>query len=443
MISIAQNSIYQTVNQYLFQYKNIFKKHSFEIFSMLIFGILAIEEIRSIKYIYDNFISRYFKKCLNSFYYFLSYSNISIDMLTTCTIKIAISLIPEEIKENMTIFLTIDDTLQSKFGTKFDCYFHLFDHTNKTGNSYLDGHCFVSLVVNIPLLYKGNTVRYLSLPVGYRLYDKEKSKLKIAAELIELSMQLLNCFQVILLCDSWYPKGDVINIVKKYDNLNIIAAIRSDTAMYELPPPPTNKKGRPRKHGDKLDYRMFDYEKEGTFFIATKKVMTNLFEKAVNITVTSTETTIFDSVRVFISTIDANDINIFKEYKVDGIENEPEKMHLLPITIYRFRWNIEVIFYEHKFFWSFGNYMVRNKNAIERYTNLLAVAFTFVNVLPFINNNYSSYKFQSPQVIKHAISAQLNKELILGTFVTRLENTEIYTIVKNAVITFLGLKDAA
>jgi hypothetical protein len=156
--------------------------------------------------------------------------------------------------------------------------------------------------------------------------------------------------------------------------------------------------------------------------------MTNLFEKAVNITVISTEATIFDSVRVFISTIDGNDINIFKEYKVEGIENESEKMHLLPITIYRFRRNIEVIFYEHKFFWSFGNYMVCNKNVIERYTHLLAVGFTFVNVLPFINNNYSSYKFQSPQIIKHGISAQLNKELILGTFVSRLGNTKIYTI---------------
>ena len=443
MISICKNSIIKTINDYLFYYRKIFNKHSFEIFNLLILGILAVEEVRSIKYIYDNFISKYFSKALNSFYYFLSYSNFSIDAITTYTIKIALSLMPEEIKEHMTIFLTIDDTLQKKFGKKFDCRFHLFDHSNKTGSSYLDGHCFVSLVVNIPLLHDGNIIRYLSLPVGYRLYDKEKSKLKIAAELIDLSMKELNNIQTILLCDSWYPKSEVIDAVKKYKNLDIIAAVRSDTAMYELPPAPTGKKGRPKKHGDKLDYRMFDYEKEGNFYIATKKVITNLFDYAINVMITATETTVFDSVRVYISTIDGSDINIFKKYDVAEVDSKPNKIHLLPLCVYNFRWNIEVIFYEQKFFWSFGKYMVRSKAAIERYINLLAVAFTFVNVLPFISTNFSEYKFKSPQVIKHSISAQLNQELILSTFVKRLENSKIYSAVKNAVLNFLESNGAA
>lgn len=42
------------------------------------------------------------------------------------TVKIAISLIPQELKSAIIIFLVGDDTLQAKFGDKFDCYRKLF-----------------------------------------------------------------------------------------------------------------------------------------------------------------------------------------------------------------------------------------------------------------------------------------------------------------------------
>lgn len=45
------------------------------------------------------------------------------------TVKIAISLIPQDIKSKITIFLITDGTLQAKFRDKFDCYGKIFDHT--------------------------------------------------------------------------------------------------------------------------------------------------------------------------------------------------------------------------------------------------------------------------------------------------------------------------
>jgi hypothetical protein len=74
-------------------------------------------------------------------------------------------------------------------------------------------------------------------------------------------------------------------------------------------------------------------------------------------------------------------------------------------------------FYKHKFFWSFGNYMVRNQKAIERYANLLAIAFAFMQILPFFHSRFHNYKFQSPQVVKHAVAGQLTQELIFESFV--------------------------
>ena len=86
----------------------------------------------------------------------------------------------------------------------------------------------------------------------------------------------------------------------------------------------------------------------------------------------------FESVRVFISTVAAQNICIFKEHEVEGISTEPEKQKHLHYYVYGLRWNIEVLFYEHKFFWSFGNYMVRTQAAIERYANLIILTFAFV-----------------------------------------------------------------
>jgi hypothetical protein len=164
------------------------------------------------------------------------------EKLSVITTSIALTLIPEELR-NTTLFITIDDTLQAKYGDKFDCYSKLFDHAKKTGSQYLNGHCFVSLVLNLPLIHKGK-VRYLSLPIGYRLYSAQKNKLEIAAAMIENIMPKLKSFQVILLCDSWYSKGQIIKTVKKYNNLEIIGAVRYDTALYDLPPAPTGNLGK-------------------------------------------------------------------------------------------------------------------------------------------------------------------------------------------------------
>lgn len=51
--------------------------------------------------------------------------------------------------------------------------------------------------------------------------------------------------------------------------------------------------------------------------------------------------------------------------------------------------------------------MVRNKLAIERYVNLIVLSFLFVQIVLFINEKLSYYKFQSLQVTKRGISEQI------------------------------------
>ena len=432
MISIDEKSIIKTIENYLSEYRSIFFKRSFHIFILLITAMLSVQEVRSIKFLYDNFIKKYWHKALNSFYYFLSYENFSIESLMFATVKIAISLVPQKLKSHITIFLITDDTLQAKFGNKFDCCGKLFDHTKHDGTSYLNGHCFASLVISIPILFCGK-LKYLTLPVGYKLYDKNETKLEIAGKMIQNIMPLLLDFQVIVLCDSWYTKKPFLKMLKDYPNLSVIGAVRSDTAMYDLCPKPTGKRGLPRKKGKKLNVRDFEYTKDDDYYIATKKVITNLFDDPVMITVTTTDIDKFSSVRVYISSIEPSDIKSFNNYTIAECKPANEKPHLIPFFTYRFRWNIEVFFYQHKFFWSFGNYMVRNKRAIENYTNLLALTYSFVVILPFIHKSFSKYKFQSPQEIKNVISYQISKELILSTFVRKIQKSKISEEVLQAI----------
>ncbi|WP_296820864.1 hypothetical protein [uncultured Megasphaera sp.] len=63
----------------------------------------------------------------------------------------ACSLIPAAL-QNEPVFLSVDDTTVPKFGKKFDAVFLLHDHACHTGKPYVNGHCFVSLTLSVPVL---------------------------------------------------------------------------------------------------------------------------------------------------------------------------------------------------------------------------------------------------------------------------------------------------
>jgi len=169
--------------------------------------MLYMQEIRSIKLLYDKFIKKHW--------------------------NISLKLIPDGLKKSVTIYLMVDDTLQSKFGTKFDCYSKLFDHTNKNGASYLNGHCFVWLAIAIPVLYN-QEIHYIKIPIQYKLYDGIQTKLELATDMIASLAPALADYQVIVTWDSWYTKKPFLNKVKEFKNIDVIGGVRCDTAMYDI-----------------------------------------------------------------------------------------------------------------------------------------------------------------------------------------------------------------
>jgi hypothetical protein len=312
----------------------------------------------------------------------------------------------------------------------------MFDHAKHNGTNYLKGHCFVALTIAVPVL-NGEGVRYLHVPVGYRLREDE-SKLKMAAAMIDTAMEVPAEYPMaILLCDSWYPKGEVIQTVKKHKNLELIANVRADTSVYDLTPKPTGKRGRPALTGRQLSVHAdFNFVRVGDYFIAVREALTNLFERLpVYVTVTTPDILNHKAYRVFISTARPESLNqAFKGYGETLSDSlNGQILRLFPLFLYSFRWSIEVMFYEQKKFWSFGMYRLRSKAGIENYVNFIALCYACMKMLPRMDNRFSAIAAESPQTCKSLFADAIRQDLFLWRFGCFSENGINYDYIFNSL----------
>ena len=188
---------------------------------LLVLSMLAMESADSIRSLYRHFLSSITEKSLNAFYYACSYAKVDYSRFMNVTASMALKLIPA-LLESQPVFLCIDDTMVSKFGRKFENVSKLFDHAAHNGSNYLNGHCFVSLMLCVPV-WNNRKVVYQAVPLGYRMWQKKESKLELAASMVR---QVMPEFQekknVVILCDSWYAKKNLVRIVDEYSNLDVI-----------------------------------------------------------------------------------------------------------------------------------------------------------------------------------------------------------------------------
>ena len=57
--------------------------------------------------------------------------------------------------------------------------------------------------------------------------------------------------------------------------------------------------------------------------------------------------------------------------------------------------------------------MARRKIAIEKYINLIGVAYSAMILIPFINKSFKEFQFCSPQETKYAFGEVIRQDLIL------------------------------
>ena len=413
--------------RYFYIYFETFSVPTIETLFLLVLSILALESADSIRFLYQHFLSGITEKSLNAFYYACSYAKTDYSRFMNVTASMALKLIPDSLK-TQPVFLCIDDTMISKFGKKFEDVSILFDHATHNGSNYLNGHCFVSIMLCVPV-WKANKSVYLSLPLGYRIWKKEEaSKLELAASLVHQIMPSLSGVKnVILLCDSWYAKKNLVRIVDEYENLDIICNARNDSVIYDLAPPKNGKRGRPPKHGKRLSLKddfSLSEEKIGDYYIGVRRVLSNIFgEREVLAFVTSTGNT-GNAGRLFFSTVFPEQLTMFCAWQEKAPLNQTgsERMKYIPLFLYGFRWNIEVSYYEQKTFWSLCSYMIRSRSGIEMLVNLINISYCAMKILPYQDTSFKEYQDKSVQEFRFVLSSQIREQVFYAHFVKNIEN---------------------
>ena len=113
------------------------------------------------------------------------------------------------------------------------------------------------------------------------MWQKKESKLELAASMIRQVMpEFHSKDHIIILCDSWYTKQNLVSIVDEYPNLDLIGNARIDSVMYDLAPAQTGRRGRPAKHGKLLSVETdftFSNEKIGDYYTGVRRVLAKIF----------------------------------------------------------------------------------------------------------------------------------------------------------------------
>lgn len=421
-----EKNIIGRLYRYFYTYFETFSAPTVETLFLLVLSMIALESADSIRFLYQHFLAGITEKSRNAFYYACSYASVDYSAFMNVTVSMALKLIPDSLKPQP-VFLCIDDTMVSKFGKKFENVSKLFDHTAHNGSNYLNGHCFVSIMLCIPV-WKHNKCTYMSIPLGYRMWQKEVSKLELATAMVHQVMPgLSEVKNVILLCDSWYAKNPLVHMVDEYANLDVICNVRNDSVIYDLAPPKTGKRGRPAKYGKRLsietDFPLSD-KKIGEYYVGVRHVLSNLFgERKIVALVTSTDKE-GSSRRLFFSTFFPEQISIFCAWqeKTPLNQTDSEQMKYIPLFLYGFRWNVEVSYYEQKTFWSLCSYMVRKRTGIEMLINLINLSYCAMKILPYQDVVFSEYQDKSVQEFRFVLSNQIREQVFYAHFVKNIEN---------------------
>ena len=106
---------------------------------------------------------------------------------------------------------------------------------------------------------------------------EKESKLELAASMVRQVMPEFSAQKnVIILCDSWYTKQNLVSIVEEYPNLISNLKCQSRFCYFMIfAPAPTGRKGRPAKHGKRLsadDDSTLSDEKINGYYIGVRRI---------------------------------------------------------------------------------------------------------------------------------------------------------------------------
>ena len=141
-----KNSVLDRLKSYFNEYFSDVSKPTARNLFLIVVSILALDIFRSVRFAHRHMLSKLSDTSLNAYYYVLKTDSIDHESWRDVTVAKALRTVPESL-EAQPLFLSIDDTMVEKKGEKFELRSKLFDHAAHNGSNYLNGHCFVSVLL--------------------------------------------------------------------------------------------------------------------------------------------------------------------------------------------------------------------------------------------------------------------------------------------------------
>lgn len=396
----------------------------------------------SLRFLYMHALNMLTNIHINNFYNAINNESHQ-DYWRKILIQLALSVMASG-NTDLPILLIIDDTLVEKYGKKFDDVATLYDHCARTGSNYLNGHCFVSLILGIPVLHNGKT-RYIRVPIEHRLWipneDKttvkdESNKLQLAYAMISEALDIMGSnHKYAIFADAWYAKAPITHFIQREDiQIGMVCATRVDAKLYHLPGEYKGKGRRPL-YGDEININKIPLSD----IPGTKHRAAHIRGKArifgnVEVSIFVTEPKSGGKRRVFIATdntlfanIDPAMLPIDKDY----IRFLKDHIEFLPLATYCLRWMVEVVYYEQKMFWGLQNYRLRSENGFITQINLNSVLYGLLSLIPFLDKRFEFMAELSVQERRFKVGEAIRHKFILATFAKKCESLENITDITN------------
>lgn len=100
-----------------------------------------------------------------------------------------------------------------KFRKRFEDISRPFAHVFHNGRNYLNGHCFVSLLL-CALIWNKEKEVYLSALLVYCMCQKSRVKPELLAVMVrQIMLKFHDKKNVIILCESWHVKKNLVSLV--------------------------------------------------------------------------------------------------------------------------------------------------------------------------------------------------------------------------------------
>jgi len=351
----------QDIQKLLSCFSEAFSRPSFKIFSSFIIGFIQLGKEVHTSSMVQSLTHCFLHRSLSSFTRFLGKNVWTMEQVAGTALDQFFYTL--RIKAHSVLFLIVDDTIVEKTGKKIPgCSWHK-DHTK---NKYVFGHQWVLLA----LLYKD-----FLLPRWAKLYHSKgtkglgpfQTKITLAQKMLQALRLPVPC-KVYLLADSWYWAKALARVCRKC-GYHMISQLKSNSVLWisGKHTKVTTLSSLPSAY---REISLLLYGKNKTLKIARFVGVVKGFGKVA--------------------------VVVVKEKRKKTCYLVSTNLHLSPLDIIRYyanRWKIEQMIKDLKQRLGFGDYQVRNPQAIQRHVALALLSYfvlIFLKILQWLRDKHAS-----------------------------------------------------